>query len=477
MSLKLAAACGAALMFVLPTFAASHEEGKHQPKVVFSATQPVDTAVVETPKGTLIGEKVGDVNVFRGVPFAQPPVGDLRWKPPQPIEAWEGTKTAIEYQAPCQQPQLQDPSEPNGGGVQGVKSEDCLYLQVYAPAEAEKAPVVLWMHGGAFFLGAGHLGSYVGMENAKKGVITVPMNYRLGPMGYFAHPSLSAEGDATGSYGDMDAVAALEWIKENIESFGGDPENVTIAGQSAGGFLVMNLLSTPSAEGLFHKAVVQSGAGLTDGRPLDSAEKLVMEGLPNIGLPEDATAEQLRAVSAQTLVYDPVFRSGIRGTVDGKFFTTTTKAAMEAGTEIDVPVLLGSNMGEGGFNRAKLVAQMAGDEGAGAFLYNFQHQAAFRDATWKKGPIHSAELMYTFDTLDTSSWANGIEDMDAEAAYADLVSSCWVAFYKMDPMDKTISCADGFEWPAYTEANDAVAVFGDEIEVGKASELPDGPNS
>lgn len=477
MSLKLSAVCCAALAFAMPAMAASHNEAKPNPEVVYSATQPVDTAVVQTPKGTLVGEKVGDVNVFRGVPFAKPPVGDLRWKPPQPVEAWDGIKTAIEYQAPCQQPQLQDPSEPNGGGVQGVKSEDCLYLQVYAPAEAEKAPVVLWMHGGAFFLGAGHLGSYVGMENAKKGVITVPMNYRLGPFGYFAHPSITAEGDGTGSYGDMDAVAALEWIKENIESFGGDPNNVTIAGQSAGGFLVMNLLSTSSAEGLFQKAVVQSGAGLTDGRKLEAAEKSVMEGLPNIGLPEDATAEQLRGLSAQTLVYDPVFRSGIRGVVDGKFFTTTTKAAMEAGTEFDVPVLLGSNMGEGGFNRAKLVAQMAGDEGAGAFLYNFQHQAAERDASWKNGPIHSAELMYTFDTLDTSSWSGGISDMEAEKTYADMVSSCWVAFYKMDPMDKTISCADGLEWPAYTEENDAVAIFGDEIRIGNASELPDGPQS
>ncbi|MAP94723.1 MAG: carboxylesterase [Ponticaulis sp.] len=468
---------GLAVLSLSAPALADHHEEKPAPKVVFSATQDVDTAVVETPKGTLVGEKVGDVNVFRGVPFAQPPVGDLRWKPPQPVEAWDGVKTAIEFQAPCQQPQLQDPSEPNGGGVVGVKSEDCLYLQVYAPANAEKAPVVLWMHGGAFFLGAGHLGSYVGIENAKKGVITVPMNYRLGPFGYFAHPSLTAEGDATGAYGDMDAVAALEWIKENIESFGGDPSNVTIAGQSAGGFLVMNLLSNESAEGLFQKAVVQSGAGLSDGMPLADAEEKVAAGLPNIGLPEDASAEQLRAISAQTLVYDPTYRSGVVGIVDGKFASSTTKAAMESGTETDVPILLGSNMGERGFSRAKLVADMAGDEGAGTFLYNFQHQAAFRDDAWKNGPIHSAELMYSFDTLDTSSWARGIEDIEAESAYADLVSSCWIAFYKMDPMDKTISCADGFEWPAYTEESDAVAIFGEEITVGKASALPDGPQS
>ena len=473
---NLLAVSATALFVAAPALAAHHEE-VHDPKVVFSATQSVETVVVQTPKGTLVGEDLGDTVAFRGVPFAKPPVGDLRWKPPQPVDAWDGIKTAIEFQAPCQQPQLQDPSEPNGGGVVGVKSEDCLYLQVYAPKNAEKAPVVLWMHGGAFFLGAGHLGSYVGIENAKKGVITVPMNYRLGPFGYFAHPSITAEGDATGAYGDMDAVAALEWIKENIESFGGDPNNVTIAGQSAGGFLVMNLLSTPSAEGLFQKAVVQSGAGLMDASPLSAAEEKVMAGLPNLGLPEDASAEQLRAISAQTLVYDPTYRAGVRGGVDGKFTTTSTKAAMEAGTEFDVPILLGSNMGERGFSRAKLVADMAGDEGAGAFLYNFQHQAPSRDAAWKNGPIHSAELMYTFDTLDTSSWSKGVSNLEEEKAYADLVSSCWIAFYKMDPMDKTISCADGFEWPAYTEASDAVAVFGEEITVGKASDIPDGPSS
>lgn len=473
---KFLAVSATALFASLPALAASHEETP-TPKVVFSATQPVDVAVVETPKGTMVGEKVGDVNVFRGVPFAKPPVGELRWMPPQPVDAWDGIQSAIEFQAPCQQPQLQDPSEPNGGGVVGVKSEDCLYLQVYAPAEAEKAPVVLWMHGGAGFLGAGHLGSYVGIENAKKGIITVPMNYRLGAMGYFAHPSITAEGHATGAYAEMDAVAALEWIKENIESFGGDPTNVTIAGQSAGGYMVMNLLSTPSAEGLFQKAVVQSGAGLTDGTTLEAAEERAMEAMANLGLPADASAEQLRGLTAQTLVYDPTFRSGIRGAVDGKFYTTTTKAAMEAGTEFDVPLLVGSNMGERGFSRARLVAKMAGDEGAGAFLYNFQHQAKSRDAAWKNGPIHSAELMYTFDTLDTSSWSNGITDLEGETAYADLVSSCWVAFYKMDPMDKTIACADGFEWPAYTEESDAVAVFGDEITVGKASDIPDGPSS
>ena len=474
MKLKFLSCCAAALLTSGVALAEHHE--KHAPEVVYSPSKPISTAVVQTPKGVLVGEDMGDVNVFRGVPFAKPPVGDLRWKAPEPVDAWEGHKTVVEYGAPCMQPKLSDPSEPNGGGVQGVKSEDCLYLQVYAPKKAEKAPVVLWMHGGAAYLGAGHLGSYVGMENARKGVITVPMNYRLGALGYFVHPSISAEEGPTGSYAEMDAVAALEWIHENIDSFGGDPDNVTIAGQSAGGYMVMNLLSTPSAKGLFHKAVVQSGAGLTDGRTLAEGEALAVRGLANLGLPDDASAAQLRRVSAQTLVYDPAFRAGITGVVDGEFHPTTTKALMEAGTEIDVPVLVGSNGGERGFDRAKLVAEMAGDTGAGAFLYHFDYLPEFRKAAWTKGPIHSAELMFTFDSLDTSGWGLGQTD-EADAAYADIVSSCWVDFYRMDAASKTISCENGFEWPAYSTANDAVAVFDDEVVVGKASALPDGPSA
>ena len=183
---KMLAASAVALSFGMAAHAGHHEDGEmheHVPVVGYTPTNLIDTAVVETPNGRLVGEDMGDYHAFRGVPYAQPPIGDLRWRAPQPVEPWTGDRTVIEFQAPCVQPAIADPSLPNGGGVSGVKSEDCLYMQVYAPENAENAPVMLWMHGGGAFLGAGHLGSYHGEANAANGVITVSINYRLGPMG------------------------------------------------------------------------------------------------------------------------------------------------------------------------------------------------------------------------------------------------------------------------------------------------------
>ena len=156
--------------------------------------------------------------------------------------------------------------------------------------------------------------------------------------------------------------------------------------------------------------------------------------------------------------------------------TSAPLEIFDANEEWDVPVLIGSNSGEGGFSRATDVAAKVGDTGAGAFLYNFQYLADFRKESWTRGPIHSAELMYSFDSLETSSWGAGMTN-EADAEYADLVNSCWVAFMSMDAMSDSISCANGFEWPAYTPENNAVAIFADEISVGDASALPDGPSS
>jgi len=220
---------------------------------------------VTVDSGKLSGKSADGVNTFRGIPFAQPPVGDLRWMPPQPVAKWSGTRAATEFSLPCPQPTNADGKTPNGGGVTGKTSEDCLYLNVSAPANAKKAPVMVWLYGGASFLGAGSLGSYNAPAFAKDGVIMVTTNYRLGPLGYFAHPAvLNAAGknDNVANYALMDAVATLEWVQRNIEQFGGDPANVTVFGQSAGGFMVVNLLGIPSANGLFAKAGIQSGAAL-----------------------------------------------------------------------------------------------------------------------------------------------------------------------------------------------------------------------
>ena len=368
----------------------------------------------------------------------------------------------------------------NGGGVAGVQSEDCLYLSVYAPTNASKAPVVLWFYGGGAFLGAGHLGSYNGTANAKNGVITIPINYRLGSLANFSHPALSkAAGpkDALGNFALTDAVAALEWIKRNVAAFGGDPNNVTIAGQSAGAAMVVNLLSIPSAKGLYHKAIIQSGAILRPGQTLAEAEKRGVDAAKALGLPENATAAQLRAVSAQTLAATEATRRGVSSPIDNRFRTISTADALNAGTEIDVPVLVGSNSGEGGFEAARTVAKLAGDSGAGAWLYHFAYVPAFRQGEWKEGAIHSAELMFTFDSIETSSWAlskSGKADA-ADRAVAKLVHSCWIGFYKMDPSAKSLTCANGVAWPAYTDAADQALQFKAKPQLVQSKSIRNGP--
>ncbi len=455
---------------------ATAQEGAKTAAEFVRAGEALDTVAVRTIAGDLVGVHKDGVNVFRGVAYAQAPVGELRWTATQAVKPWVGQRAAIAPESTCPQPIPEAPGAANQGGVVGAQSEDCLYLDVFAPANARKAPVVVWLHGGGAFLGAGSLGSYDGTENAKKGIITVPINYRLGPLGYFAHPALTAEGGASGSYAMMDAVEALKWVEANIESFGGDPDNVTIAGQSAGGLMVVDMLSTASAKGLFDKAVVQSGAILMEGASLEAAEASAVEGLAMLGVGADATADELRSISPQTLSYNSKLRRGLGPILDGQFRDTSTKAAVEAGADNDVPVLVGSNGGEGGFDRARDLARLVGKDGAKAFLYHFDYVPELRKEEWSKGPIHSAEMMFTFDSMTTSAWAKGKSDAD-DAAYADKVSSCWVAFYKMNPRNEVISCADGLRWTTHNETSDAVAVFADEIAMGVSATFPDGPTS
>jgi para-nitrobenzyl esterase len=457
----------AAALVAMPAFAQSQQN-----------KLPSVKATIDS--GVLVGQVENGINVFRGVPFAKPPVGALRWKAPQKPDQWPGERAAIANEAPCPQPVNPDYKTANGGGVIGVQSEDCLYLTVYAPANASKAPVVLWFYGGAAYLGAGHLGSYDGTANAKQGVITIPINYRLGSLANFSHPALTKEAgpkDPVGNFALTDAVAALEWIKRNAAAFGGDPNNVTIAGQSAGGAMVVNLLSIPSAKGLYHKAIIQSGAILRPGQTLAEGEQKGAEAVTSLGLGPNATAAELRAVSAQSFVASQATRAGTSSPIDGRFRTIATVDALNAGTEIDVPVMVGSNSGEGGFDAARTVAKQAGDTGAGAWLYHFAYVPAFRTSEWKEGAIHSAELMFSFDSIDTSSWAmskTGKADA-ADRDVAKLVNSCWIAFYKMDPKAKSLTCANGVTWPAYTDANDDALQFKAKPQLVKSKTVRNGP--
>lgn len=436
----------------------------------------IDPVAIEVEAGTLSGSRENGVLVFRGVPFAAPPVGDMRWRAPQPVAKWPGERAASAHDAPCTQPVDLNSTVANFGGVNGAQSEDCLYLTIYAPEGVTDAPVIVWFHGGAFFLGAGHLGSYDGTANAKQGVITVGVNYRLGAMANFVHPALEAEGhdEPQGNYALQDSVASLEWVRDNIAAFGGDPDNVTIAGQSAGGGIVTNLLSLPSAKGLFDKAIIESGSILLPDRDPAEAAEMGMAALETIGVGRDASAEELRAISAQTFAASAKLRAGFFFTKDESFKPRSTIEALRAGDEFDVPLLVGSNQGEGGFRAARTFAQMAGDSGAPAYLYRFEHVPAFRTAEWTKGPIHSAELMFVFDSIARSSWGGDKADA-TDQEVARQMNSCWVAFAKSAAGATSLTCGNGFEWKPYAGAGETAAFTTDGPRMVDGSQLPDGP--
>ena len=220
--------------------------------------------VVRAPAGTVQGAAEDGLRVFKGIPYARPPVGALRWKAPAPLPAWQGVRKADAFGPACVQPRLPTPNIYTNPPAR--MSEDCLTLNVWAPKAAKKLPVFVWIHGGALVGGYSHEPIYDGARMASRGeVIVVSVNYRLGILGYLAHPELSAESKEgiSGNYGLLDQIAALQWVKRNIEAFGGDPSNVTIAGESAGGLSVMYLMASPPARGLFDKAIAQSAYMIT----------------------------------------------------------------------------------------------------------------------------------------------------------------------------------------------------------------------
>jgi para-nitrobenzyl esterase len=455
--------------------------------------------------GALQGAVADGVASFKGIPFAAPPVGDLRWRSPQPPSPWTGVKTASDYGPACMQ---MIGSALLGG--RGPQSEDCLTVNVFTPANhtGAKLPVMVWIYGGAFI--GGSAGRYDGTHFAQDGVVLVTFNYRLGRLGFFAHPALTRTNPEGGlaDYGFADQIAALKWVKANIAAFGGDPHNVTVFGESAGGISVNFLMVSPKARGLFEKAASESGFGRTNARTLPEAEALGDEFIKGLGVTGDdaATAKAMRALSADALSA-PVAGLGAHGipspVIDDVVVSETPGAGFAKGDQARVPYLVGGNSFEaslfrdsythpetvldrlgpakdaavalyGGGDPAKAAAALTtmtfviepdrylarqeAKVGVPAYVYYFSYVPAAQRAT-SMGVMHGGEIGYVFETLPKTPIDRGPFHIAAatpdDEAFAKAVHAYWVAFAKTgDP-----GSAGGVSWPM-AAPNDSVLEFG-----------------
>ncbi|HEX7783055.1 MAG TPA: carboxylesterase family protein [Sphingobium sp.] len=296
---------------------------------------------VSTKSGRIRGAETGGVIVFKGIPYAMPPLGLLRWKTPKPAAPWQGVRNAVLAGPACPQ---HNPTS-GGYGPDPVQNEDCLTLNIWKPANATtRLPVMVWIYGGSFVRGDAAHPMFDGTKLASNGVIVVDFNYRLGRLGWFAHPALTKESPATGNFGLMDQIAALQWVRDNIAAFGGDPGNVTIFGESAGAMSVNLLMTAPSARGLFAKAITQSGLGRVDAKPLVVAEEQGETFAKASGAP---SMEALRALPVEALLAGQSAATGSDGNpgpiVDGVLVPENVDHAFAAGKQAPVPWLIGSN--------------------------------------------------------------------------------------------------------------------------------------
>jgi para-nitrobenzyl esterase len=482
-------------------------------------------AVVTVEGGQLAGapSPLGEeVMVFRGVPFAAPPVGELRWRPPQPAAAWEGVRDATEAAPACIQSPL--PAEVQSFYNAGVDrmDEDCLYLNIWTAAEPDdSAPVMVWIHGGGLAIGNSADITYDGTRLAQRGGVLVTINYRLAALGYLAHPLLSAESEhgASGNYGTLDQVAALGWIQRNIAAFGGDPSRVLIFGESAGSWSVNHLMATPFARGLFHAAIGESGGGFGSmGRAqtkadIETAGERFVEALlgdgatPSLAAMRAASADEILAVAPELVLST--------ATVDGWVFPDTVYNIFAAGQQHDVPVIVGSNADEmsilggaaGGENleqyresirneygdradeflqtfpaetdkeaqRARIAsgtdatfgwemrtwARMMETVSSPAYLYFFSRIPPAPDAE-RYGAYHTAEIPYVFDNFGVSPHPYANRDyIDNDRRLSDILASYWVNMAATgNPNSEGLP-----EWPAYDPAADAALHIGDTIVV------------
>jgi para-nitrobenzyl esterase len=431
--------------------------------------------VLEIEGGKIQGveSSVKGVYIYKGIPFAAPPVGDLRWKEPQPVIPWEGVKLADTF-GPGSVQVNHDASNPWTSEFYWEDpefSEDCLYLNVWTPAPGKpekKLPVAMWIHGGAYTGGWGYEPEFDGKVWAEKGVVLVTINYRLGIFGFLVHPFLAEESpnQVSGNYGLLDQIAALKWIHANIAAFGGDPDNITILGQSAGAGSVKALVSSPLTGDLIKKAIIQSGGGVNvppAGAPVPQPASTDLIATAVKGVFDWAgydTLEKMRAASTEDIFglaeryaaeTGIPFRMSARPVIDGYVSTESFDAAALEGRIKDIPYMIGytrDDMGnpEEGIRRFCELRNAAGQP---VFAYQFAHalpddEAGSHDM---KGAFHSSELWYMFKSLDRGDRPF----TEADWALAEHVVSCWTNFAKTgDP---------GLGWKAYTPDAPEFMVF------------------
>jgi len=477
-----------------------------------AAAATVDEVRVES--GALKGAIAGGIVAFKGIPYAASPTGQNRWRAPQPVAPWKGVRSATAYGSDCMQLPF-----PGDAAPLGVKpDEDCLYLNVWAPVQrpSGKLPVMVWIYGGGFVNGGSSPAVYDGTHFAESGVVFVSFNYRVGRFGFFAHPALTKEdpNGLLGNYCFLDQIAALQWVRKNVAKFGGDPGNVTLFGESAGGMSVLTMMTTPLARGLFHKAIVESGGGragigpmrrVTESGPnLPSGEAVGIAFAQKAGIQgEDAGAlAALRALPAERVcdrlnmasMGNPTYAGPM---IDGKIVAESSEAALLAGHALKIPVMVGANSSDIGFSFAKsldelfapfgankekaqavydpeksgefrkagmlvaadrmmieparFVARTIAATGQRAYEYRFSYVAESMRKTWKGAP-HATEIPFVFDTV-AARYGKDLAPADEATAKAAL--AYWVGFAKTGNPD-----GEGRpHWPQYDAQEDQLMNF------------------
>ncbi len=480
------------------------------------------SAAVTLDSGPIRGTIDNGVAVFLGIPYAAPPVGQRRWRPPQVVTPWRTPRACTTFGPACPQPRQR---------ADGSYSEDCLYLNLWSPAPRAdaKLPVMVWIHGGGFNFGSASQAEYQGRRLAEKGVVVVTINYRLGPLGFFAHPRLAQESGrgVSGNYGLLDQIAALGWVRDNIAAFGGDPERVTIFGQSAGSRSVALLMISPLAQGLFHRAIAQSGGPIIGSEYLNPvfngdlakvssmgeelAARLGCQGASDVlaALRAKSAAEVIQAAACDTSLFsDNIFFAPV---FDGWVLPSNPRLAFASGRQHGAPMIVGSTLNEGtiylagekdltleryhAFLRARFAGGAAsalamfpapGDGDVprvidhfltvavnaeparfvagsmakkGVGAYLYQFTRRPRTVLARKLAVHhGVDLAYVFGNLDEP----GAYD-DIDRALAEKMMAYWVNFaHNGDPNGPGLPV-----WPAYDPASDLNLEFGDQVSTGR----------